>query len=675
VSPLHPLRSFPRERILNILLGILLAACIARLWLIELPSSFWVDEMATVFVVHQGPNHPSLAVAPQVPDSIYYQLPRAAERLLGFSEVVYRLPSILLMGLALFLIARLAARLIHPGAAWFVVFVCLGMRGVNDQAADARPYALGTCLAAASLWFLIRWLDSARWWDAALFILLAALLWRVHLLFWPFYIVLAVYTLVRFIRNEAKPGWMATLAVFALIGVALIPVVMDALGQFRHATSHVIVALPTLRDLQISLKLGLILICGAGGFVLARLLHWPRGPKFALTSSSIVIAAWWLLQPLALFAVSRVTGSSMFVARYLYLGLPGAALAATLAAAWFIPPNWWKPLSVVFALGVLLWLGQWREPWPMHHGSNWRLAAHTVDQWASNDPSTPVLCPSPFIEARPPVWQPSYALPGFLYCHLPVYRFRGKPYLLPFESSPEARQYVDGLTDDTLATAPRFLIYGGSGAVRYWRNWFSIQPRFSTWRRERLGSFGDVVVELFEKPPPPPRQTTSTLRIIKAVAGMLDLKKKLEDELAALETELRVELPREISKARAHGDLSENAEYHAAKERQGIVNMRLGQLRARLRTLSMVDMSRIPRDRVGLGSWVTVLDLTKDEEVTYQLLTSEEADVTQGRISTTSPIGKALLGKQVGDSVKVMIPGGTREMEITKLVTIHDDPA
>jgi transcription elongation factor GreA len=103
--------------------------------------------------------------------------------------------------------------------------------------------------------------------------------------------------------------------------------------------------------------------------------------------------------------------------------------------------------------------------------------------------------------------------------------------------------------------------------------------------------------------------------------------------------------------------------------------MRLGQLQARLRMLSMVDMSRIPRDRVGLGSWVTVLDLDKDEEVTYQLLTSEEADVAQGRISTTSPIGKALLGKQVGDTVKITIPGGTREMEITKLVTIHDEPA
>jgi transcription elongation factor GreA len=156
---------------------------------------------------------------------------------------------------------------------------------------------------------------------------------------------------------------------------------------------------------------------------------------------------------------------------------------------------------------------------------------------------------------------------------------------------------------------------------------------------------------------------------------MLDLKKKLEEELAALENELRVDLPREISKARAHGDLSENAEYHAAKERQGIVNMRLGQVRARLRELSMVDMARIPRDRVGLGSTVTVLDLTKEEEITYSLVTSEDADVAQGRISTTSPIGRGLIGKKVGDTVKVQIPDGVREMEIIQLITIHDVPA
>jgi transcription elongation factor GreA len=154
---------------------------------------------------------------------------------------------------------------------------------------------------------------------------------------------------------------------------------------------------------------------------------------------------------------------------------------------------------------------------------------------------------------------------------------------------------------------------------------------------------------------------------------MDELKKKLQEEIAALENELRVELPREIGKARAHGDLSENAEYHAAKERQGLVNARLGQLQKRLRELSMVDMAKIPRDRVGLGSRVTVLDTKKEEEVRYKLVTSEEADVAKGLISTTSPIGRGLIGKRVGDTVRIQSPGGAKELEIRELTTIHDN--
>lgn len=150
------------------------------------------------------------------------------------------------------------------------------------------------------------------------------------------------------------------------------------------------------------------------------------------------------------------------------------------------------------------------------------------------------------------------------------------------------------------------------------------------------------------------------------------LKKKIQDEINHLEYELRNELPKDILKAREHGDLSENAEYHAAKERQAYVNARLGQLQSRLREFSMIDMSKIPHDRVGLGSHVVVLDLTKDEELTYNLVTSEEADVIKGKISTSSPIGKGLLGKRVGDTVKIQIPDGTREMEILSLTTIHD---
>ena len=131
-------------------------------------------------------------------------------------------------------------------------------------------------------------------------------------------------------------------------------------------------------------------------------------------------------------------------------------------------------------------------------------------------------------------------------------------------------------------------------------------------------------------------------------------------------------LPKEILKARAHGDLSENAEYHAAKDRQGFVNARLNQLKKRLAEMSMVDFSKIPHDRVGLGSTVVVLDTKRDEEITYNLVTSEEADAANGKISTTSPIGRALLGKEVGDEVQVQSPGGVKELEILKLTTIHD---
>lgn len=153
---------------------------------------------------------------------------------------------------------------------------------------------------------------------------------------------------------------------------------------------------------------------------------------------------------------------------------------------------------------------------------------------------------------------------------------------------------------------------------------------------------------------------------------MEEIKKKLQEEIATLEYELRNELPKEILKARAHGDLSENAEYHAAKERQAYVDARLAQLKARLREFAMVDMSKIPRDRVGLGSTVTVLDLQRDQKLTYKLVTSEEADANNGKISTSSPIGKGLLGKQVGDEIKIPIPGGVREVEILELTTIHD---
>jgi transcription elongation factor GreA len=153
------------------------------------------------------------------------------------------------------------------------------------------------------------------------------------------------------------------------------------------------------------------------------------------------------------------------------------------------------------------------------------------------------------------------------------------------------------------------------------------------------------------------------------------IKKKLLDEIKQLEHELAHELPAEIKKAVALGDLSENAEYHMAKQRQEFVNARLGQLKRRMAELSLVNLSNIPRDRVAFGSTVVVYDNAKDEEIEYKLVTSEESDVNQGLISTTSPIGRSLIGKQVGDTATVVTPNGKRDLEILKLTTMHEDEA
>ena len=150
------------------------------------------------------------------------------------------------------------------------------------------------------------------------------------------------------------------------------------------------------------------------------------------------------------------------------------------------------------------------------------------------------------------------------------------------------------------------------------------------------------------------------------------VRKKLEQEIQQLEYELNTELPKELKKAVAMGDLSENAEYHMAKQRQEFVRARLGQLKQRMADLSMVNFNNIPKDRIAFGSRVTVFDQFKKAEIEYQLVTSEESDVEQGLISTTSPIGRSLMGKKVGDTAVVVTPNGRRELEVLKLSTIHD---
>jgi transcription elongation factor GreA len=150
------------------------------------------------------------------------------------------------------------------------------------------------------------------------------------------------------------------------------------------------------------------------------------------------------------------------------------------------------------------------------------------------------------------------------------------------------------------------------------------------------------------------------------------VKKKLQGELDALEEELHFKLPKEIQKAREFGDLRENAEYKAAMERQSIVRARIMQVRQRLGEVESIDLSKIPTDKVAYGSRVVLFDLEKEEKVRYKLVTSEESDPENGLISTVSPIGQALMGKEEGDEIKVKTPTGMRSFEISRLTTIHE---
>jgi hypothetical protein len=473
---------------------LLLALCIARMWVMPLGSSFWVDEAETAFIVHHGVNHPSLAIIAPAIGSVYYWLPRASEAVFGFSEPAERLPSLLALALALVFIGRVAARLIHAEAAWFTVFACLTLRAFNYEAADARAYALGTCVAAVSLWLLIRWLDSGRWLDGILFLAAGALLWRVHLVYWPFYFVYAIYFLAR---TDRKASWIQAVTISAGLVLALLPVVFSALAMSRDAAQHVFAPLPSWSELGETFKIRLAAGCALGALIYARLRRVPRVDSVPAFSTIALIAGWWLVQPIGLFAYSHLSGVSVFTPRYVSIALPGAALAATAAVAFFIPKSKWQSLVLLMGCVALIFGGQWRELWPPHHNSDWRGASLAANALALGR-ATPVLVVSPFVEAKPPVWSPDYPLPGYLYCQLDVYPVNGKPYLLPYGDSFAGKQYAETLAQGTLPAAGRFLITGPAADVARWRAWLAARPELSGWRNRQLGPFRDVDVVLFD---------------------------------------------------------------------------------------------------------------------------------------------------------------------------------
>ncbi|MGQ9634518.1 MAG: glycosyltransferase family 39 protein [Bryobacteraceae bacterium] len=479
-------------------LGLLMAAAIVRLWVMPLPSSFWVDETGTAFVVRRGADDPTLAVARQVPASVYYTLPSLMDRFFGLSETAYRIPSLGAMALALWLIGRLAGRLIHPQAAWFAAFACLLFRGFNYQAADARPYALGTCVLAASLWLLVRWLDEGRRRHGLGFAVLAALLWRIHLVFWPLYGVYAAYAAVRMSRKQTGVRFKILAAVFGAVVVSLIPVMLQALDLMKEAGAHVVAPRPSLLELVYASKLGVVGGVGLAAALLARGLGWGRTGTRLPVEAWTLIGAWWLALPVMLFGFSRLTGHSIFVPRYLYLCLPGAALAATAAVATRLPPQLWKTAALGAGVAALGLLGRWDILWPPHHGSDWRGASGAVSRLVAGR-DIPVACPSPYIEAKPPAWSPDYPADGFLYSHLVAYPVQGKVYPLPFEPMPETEVAAEELLRRKLELAREFVVYGPAGGAGKWTQWLASRLPPAMWKQEHWSNYGDVSIIVFRR--------------------------------------------------------------------------------------------------------------------------------------------------------------------------------
>jgi hypothetical protein len=185
----------------------------------------------------------------------------------------------------------------------------------------------------------------------------------------------------------------------------------------------------------------------------------------------------------------------MFVPRYFSLALPGAILICCLAAGRSIPATAWKPLALLLACGILV-ASFVRKPFPPSRNSHWREAATEVNRLI-RDSRTPVICPSPFVEAKPPVWNPAYSLPAFLYAHLDAYPIHGHTFLLPAALDAEGEQYARNIIRNTTG---RFVVYSGIYGVNLWSSWLADLPELRGWRHRYAGSFGDTGVMLFESP-------------------------------------------------------------------------------------------------------------------------------------------------------------------------------
>jgi hypothetical protein len=314
--------------------------------------------------------------------------------------------------------------------------------------------------------------------------------------FWPFYLIFIIYGVYRLATDPQRPRMVQIVVVSVVVTGACVPVGMRAIALLHGASSHVVADSPSISDLLRELKLTIITTACAVTALLSTWKRWPPAMRTFPKGALVLVLAWWLLDPLVIFAFSNLTGNSLWVPRYMYLAVPGVSLAAALVTSVFLPARLWKITAVYLGCGVLVFTGHWNRLWPEHQRSDWRSAAHDLRTWVGKE-DVPVICPSPFIEAQQGVWKTDYPVDGFLYSHLGVYPMAGKVYPFPFEASPEASEWGRQLARSSLQAAGRFAIYGGDRNVKYWHDWFASQPELRSWNSSVLALYGDVEIVTF----------------------------------------------------------------------------------------------------------------------------------------------------------------------------------
>jgi hypothetical protein len=300
------------------------------------------------------------------------------------------------------------------------------------------------------------------------------------LFYWPFYLLYAAYSGIRFTRQDTQVRvWQAAVAA-AIVACALTPAAMNALRISREAGAHAFNELPTLRNLLYLVHGFPILICIAAGWGLRKWRKWPVQPGAGLA----LAAMWWLVCPVCLFAYSKLSGNGVLIMRYASLMLPGIALTVTAILGRFLPAENWRPAAVCLGLLALGLTGDWTHLWPAHEHDDWRDAAsweRSVFEHSGVSGDTPVLCPSPFVEAQTPVWRPDYPIDSFLASHLGFYPLKGRLMLMPFQPSAESDRYLDDLLRKELPAAGTFVVYGSTRKVEALEKRIAMSPR---WHRE-----------------------------------------------------------------------------------------------------------------------------------------------------------------------------------------------